>query len=169
MHLSHGSLCAWLVVLSLGALGVLVSSYCCSSYGVKNPFKPFSPFYLFHWGPCALSNDCLYSSTSVFVRHRQNLSGESYIRLLSARTCWHPQLCLGLVTVYGMDPQVGQCLDGFSFSLCSTICLCISSRGILFPLLRRTLVFLLLEHHVVCEFYLSTFFNVWYKYFYRFM
>ena len=27
-----------------------------------------------------------------------------------------------------MDPQVGQPLDGLSFSLCSTFCLCISFR-----------------------------------------
>ena len=40
-----------------------------------------------------------------------------YIRLLSASTCWHPQECLGL------DPQVGQSLDGLSFSLYSTLCL----------------------------------------------
>jgi hypothetical protein len=41
-------------------------------------------------------------------------SGDSYNRLLSASTCWHPQKCLGLVSVYRM----GQSLDG----LCSTLC-----------------------------------------------
>ena len=30
--------------------------------------------------------------------------------------------CLGLVSVYGMDLQVGQSLDGLSFSLCSSFC-----------------------------------------------
>ena len=34
----------WLVIQSLGALGVLVSSYCCSSYGADNPFSSLSPF-----------------------------------------------------------------------------------------------------------------------------
>jgi hypothetical protein len=33
-----------LVVKFQGALGVLVSSYCCSSYGAANPFNFFSPF-----------------------------------------------------------------------------------------------------------------------------
>ena len=33
----------------------------------------------------------------------------------------------GLVTMYGMDPQVGQPLDGFSFSPCSALCLGICS------------------------------------------
>ena len=43
-----------------------------------------------------------------------------------------------LVTVYRMDPQVGQSLDGLSFSFWFKLCLCISSMGILIPLLRRT-------------------------------
>ena len=51
------------------------------------------------------------------------LSGDSFIRLLSASTCWHPQQCLGLVIVNGMDPQVSQSLDGHFFSLYSTLCL----------------------------------------------
>ena len=34
----------WLVVSSLGALEVLVSLYCCSSYGVTNLFSSLGPF-----------------------------------------------------------------------------------------------------------------------------
>jgi hypothetical protein len=34
----------WLVVYSQGALGVLVSSYCCSSYGAANPFSSLGTF-----------------------------------------------------------------------------------------------------------------------------
>jgi hypothetical protein len=43
---SHGSLHVyfWLVVYSLGALGVLVGSYCCPSYGAANPFSSFGSF-----------------------------------------------------------------------------------------------------------------------------
>jgi hypothetical protein len=43
---SHGcSMCIlWLVVSFLGALKDLVGWYCCSSYGVANPFGFFSPF-----------------------------------------------------------------------------------------------------------------------------
>jgi hypothetical protein len=33
------------------------------------------------------------------------------------------------MTVYGMDPQVEQYLDGYSFSLCSTFYLCNSFHG----------------------------------------
>ena len=74
------------------------------------------------------SHGWMWESTSVFVRHWQSLSGDRYIRLLSAST-WHPQKCLGLVILYGMDPQVGQYLDGLSFSPCSTLCLCNSFHG----------------------------------------
>ena len=97
-----------------------------------------------------------HKNTSLFVSHWQILSGGSFIRLLSASTCWHPQKSLGLVTVYGMDPQVGQSLDRLSFSLCSTLCLCISSHRYFLPPLKKdqsihTLVFLLLRLHMVCE------------------
>ena len=34
----------WLVVYTLGALGVLVSSYCSSSYGAANPFSSLDTF-----------------------------------------------------------------------------------------------------------------------------
>ena len=41
-------------------------------------------------------------------QHWHSLSRDNYIRLLSTRTCYHPQYYLSLVTVFGMDPQVGQ-------------------------------------------------------------
>jgi hypothetical protein len=61
-------------------------------------------------------------------------------------------------TVYGMDPQVGQFLNSLSFSLCSTHCLHIWSHEYFIPHSKKdrhthTLVFLLLELHVVCELY----------------
>jgi hypothetical protein len=57
----------------------------------------------------------LLRRTKVFVRHWQSLSGDTYIRYLSASSCWHPQQCLILVVVYGMDLEVGQSLDGHTF------------------------------------------------------
>jgi hypothetical protein len=42
---SHGSLHVYsLVGSSLGALEILVSSYCCSSYGAANTFSSLDPF-----------------------------------------------------------------------------------------------------------------------------
>ena len=54
---------------------------------------------------------------------------DSYIRLLSSGYGWH----LGMVVVYVIDPQVGQSLDGHSFSLCSELCLCNSFHGCFVP------------------------------------
>jgi hypothetical protein len=87
------------------------------------------------------------------VRHWQSPSGDSYIRLLSASCCCHLQQCLGLVVVYGMDPQVEQSLDGQFFSHCSELCLCNFFHGYFLPPSKKdrsihTLVFLLLEFHV---------------------
>jgi hypothetical protein len=59
-----------------------------------------------------------------------------------------------------MDPQVGQSLNGLSSSLCSTLCLCISSHEYFVPFSKKdrsihSLVFLLLELYVVCVLYLG--------------
>jgi hypothetical protein len=86
----------------------------------------------------------------------QSLTGHSCIRLLSAYTSWHPQKCLHLVTVYGIDRQVGQSLDG----LCSTLCFHISSGGYFVPHSKKdqsilTLVCILLEIHMICELYFA--------------
>jgi hypothetical protein len=54
--------------------------------------------------------------------------------------------------VYGIDLHVGQSLDGFSFSLCSHEYFVPPSKK---DQRTHTLVFLLLEVHVVCELYLG--------------
>ena len=60
------------------------------------------------------------------------------------------------MVVYGIDPQVGQYLDGIRFKLC----LCNSSHEYFVPHSKKdqsihTLIFLLLEFHVFCELYLG--------------
>ena len=75
-------------------------------------------------------------------------------------SCWHPQECLGLVVVYGMDRQVGQFMDGHSFSLYFMLCLCNSFHGYFDPHSKKeriihTLIFLLLEFQVFCKLYLG--------------
>ena len=64
------------------------------------------------------------------------------------------------MTVHGVDPQVGQSLDGLSFSRYSIVGLCICSREYFVSLSKKnqstqTLIFLLFELHVVCELYLG--------------
>jgi hypothetical protein len=79
----------WLVVLSLGALESLAGCYC-STYGAANPFSFFNPFSKSYVADPVLS-PTIWASASVFVRLWQSLSGDSYIRILSACTSWHPQ------------------------------------------------------------------------------
>jgi hypothetical protein len=47
------------------------------------------------------------------------------------------QKCLGLVIVYGMDPQVGQSLDGHFFSLYFKLCLCNSLHEYFVPCYKK--------------------------------
>ena len=70
------------------------------------------------------------------------------------------QYCLHLVADYGMDPQVGQSLDGPSFCLSSKLCLCNSFHGYFVPYSKElwsihVLVFLLLDFLVFCKLYLG--------------
>jgi hypothetical protein len=58
------------------------------------------------------------------------------------------------------DESPGRIVSGWSFSLCSAFVSIFPPMSILFPFLRKTksthtLVFLLLELHVVCELYLG--------------
>ena len=69
------------------------------------------------------------------------------------------QWCLRFVTVYGMDLQVRQSLDGLSFILSATLSLYISSHEYFAPPSKKdqsihNLVYLL-QRHVVCELYLG--------------
>jgi hypothetical protein len=51
---------------------------------VLSPVHSLGSLYFFPWM-------AVKASTSVFVRHWQSFSGDSYIRLLSASSCWHLQ------------------------------------------------------------------------------
>jgi hypothetical protein len=51
---------------------------------------------------------CIANSFSSFSPFSNSfISGDGYIRLLSANTSWHSQWCLGLVSYMGWIPQVG--------------------------------------------------------------
>jgi hypothetical protein len=92
-------MCSWsleslLVYSSVGGLvpgssGVLVGSYCCSSYGAANPFSYLGTFSSSFTGDPVLSPMDEYQHPLLFVSHWQSPSEDSYIRLLSASTCWH--------------------------------------------------------------------------------
>jgi hypothetical protein len=147
--------------LETQALGVLVSSYCCSTYRVVDPFSSLGTFSSFSIGgpvfhPIA---DCEHP-LAVFARHVHSLTRDSYIRVLSAKSCWCMQWCQLLEADYGMDPWVRQSLDGPSFRHSSKLCLCNSFHGCFVPNSKRgqsdhTLVFILLEFHVFYNLYLG--------------
>jgi hypothetical protein len=68
-------------------------------------------------------------------------------------------VCNGLEADYGMDLWVWQSLDGPSFHLSSKLCLCNSFHGYFVPKSKKgqsihTLVFVLLEFHVLHKLYL---------------
>jgi hypothetical protein len=132
----------WFVVYSLGALRVLVGSYCCSSYGAANPFSSFGFSLVLPLGTLC-SIHCLAVSFHLCIC--QALAEPLRRQLYQAPVSKHllaSSIVSGVETVHGMDPQVGQPLYGLSFSLCFTLCLCISFHWYFeppHPLLRRTL------------------------------
>ena len=69
------------------ALGVLVSSYCCSSYRVADPFSPLDTFSSsFIVGPVIHPIvDCEHPL--VFARPWPSLTSDSYITFLATKAC----------------------------------------------------------------------------------
>jgi hypothetical protein len=126
---SHGSLHVNSLVGGLvpGSFrrGSLVGWYCCSSFGVANAYT-VSPFSL-HWGHRSHFDGWLQASTSVSVRLWQPLRRQPYQASVSKDF-----LASATVGIWWLHmewiPQVGQSLDGVSFSLCSTFCPHISFR-----------------------------------------
>ena len=118
------SVCYWLVHIVV------------PSMGLQTPSAPCILFLLLHWGPCTSSNGWLWASTSVLVRNWQSPSGDTYISLQSASSCWHLQYCLALVIIYGMDPRWGSLWMAMPSVPALNFVSVTPSMGILFPLLR---------------------------------
>jgi hypothetical protein len=140
--------------------GVLVSSYCCFSYGAANPFTSLGPFFSsFIEDPVLCPMDgcehpLLYLPGTGRASPETAVSGSCQQNLVGIHNSdWVWWLYMEWI------PQVGHSLDGPSFSLCSTLCLCIFFHGYFIPPSKygsiHTLVFLLLEFHVFCKLYLG--------------
>jgi hypothetical protein len=135
------------------ALGVLVSSYCCSSYEAANPAA--------HWvlSLATTLGDLLLNPTVGFEDPLLYLTSTGEDSQETAITGLCQQVLVGIhksVWVWwlyvGWFPRWG--------SLCSILCFCISSCGYFVPLSKKdssihALVLLLLKFHVVCELYLG--------------
>ena len=145
--------------LETRALGVLVSSYCCSTYRVADPFSSLSTFSsssiggpVFH--PMADCEHPLLCLPGTSIASQTQLYQGPFSKILLVM-----QWCLCLEADYGMDSQVQQSLDGPSFHHSSKLCLCSSFHGCFVPSSKKgqsvhTLVFVLLEFHVFCKLYL---------------
>jgi hypothetical protein len=117
----------------------LASSYRCYFYGASVPFSSLGTSLAPSLGTlCSVQ----WMTVSIHFCICQELAEPCRRQLYQApisRLLLASAYCLGLMVVYGVDPQMGQSLDCHSFRLCSELCLC-TSMGILFPILRRNKV-----------------------------
>jgi hypothetical protein len=147
--------------LETRAQGLLVSTYCYSSYRVADPFSSLGTFSSsFIGGPVFNPiDDCehllLYLPGIGIASQEAIIWGSCHQKL--AGIC--NSICVWWLII-GMDCRVGQSLDGPSFPLSSKLCLCNSFHGYFVPHSKEkgsihTLVFLLLEFQVFCKLYLE--------------
>jgi hypothetical protein len=119
----------WLVFWSLGAMGLLVGSYCYSSYGAANPLSSFSPSPNSSIGIPLLNPmvDCehphLFWSGTDRAFQGTSIPG----------SCQEALLGISIVSGFGgciWDGSLGGAvsLGSLSFSLYATRCHCISFR-----------------------------------------
>ena len=140
------------------ALGLLVSSYCYSSYGAANPFSSLGTFSSSFIGDLVLH----LMDDSIHFCISQALAEPLWRQLYQS-----PVSKLLLASEIGSrfggclwdGPQVGQFLDDHAFSLCPKLCVCNSFPEYFGPLSKKersmhTLVFLF-EFHVFCKLYLG--------------
>ena len=124
----------------MGVLGVLVSSYWYFSYGAVSCFTSFSPFPSSSFGYHVLRPVVGWASTSVFFRHWQSFSGESYIRQALVgipNNVWVWWLYVGWIPRWGSPWMVFPSVSVSHFvSVSPPMC-------ILFMLLRRTRISIL--------------------------
>ena len=88
---NDGQLCHLLLRMQLEtrAQGLLVILYCCSSYRVTDPFSSLGTFSSSSMGGPVFHpiDDCEHP----LLLHWHSLTRDSFIRVLSAKSCWHMQ------------------------------------------------------------------------------
>jgi hypothetical protein len=86
--------------LEIQALGILVSSYCCSSYRVAKPFSSLGTFSSSSIGGPVFHSIADCEHPLLYLPDTGKASQEeSCIRVLSAKSFWHIQQYLALVVV----------------------------------------------------------------------
>jgi hypothetical protein len=131
----------WLVVYSQGALGLLVSSYCCSSYGASNPFSYLGTFSSSSIGDPVLSpmhgceHPLLYLSGTSRASQETAISGSSQQALLGIyNSVWVWWLYMGWILRWGSHWMVIPSVSALHFVSVTP------SMDILIPFLRRSKV-----------------------------
>jgi hypothetical protein len=122
--------------LETRALGVLISSYCCSSYRVADPFSFLGTFSSSSTGGPVFHSidDCehpLLCLPGTDIASQETVISGSLQHNL-ADIC--NSVCIWWLIM--VDLQVGQSLDGPSFHLSSRLCLCNSFHGYFVPYSR---------------------------------
>jgi hypothetical protein len=105
--------------------------------GLQTLSAPWVYLWLHHWEPCAPSNGWQWTSTSVFARHWQSLTGDSYIRLLSVGSCRYLPSDWVWVLLMGWIPGWDRLWMVLPSVLAPNFVSVTPSKGILFPILRR--------------------------------
>jgi hypothetical protein len=105
----------------------LASLHCYSPHGASIPLSSFSPFSNFSIRDSMLSPKVGRKHPPLYLSGFSRASQETTISDSCQQALPSILNSPGLATVYGIDPQMEKSLDCLSFSLCSTLCLQISS------------------------------------------
>ena len=154
------SLCTpWLVIWSLEALGYWLVCIVVPPMGLQNPLTPL----VLSLVPLRTLCSVKWLADSIHLCICQTLVESLRRQLYQASVSKH-LLASTIMSGFGDciwdESQVGQSLDGHLFSLCSTVCLCNFYHGYFVPPSKKdrsihTLVFVLLEFHMFCDFILG--------------
>ena len=158
----------WLVVYSLGALRVLVSSYCCCSYRAANPFSFLGTFSSSFIGDPVISpmDDCehplVYLPSTGRASQETAISGSCQQNLVGiCISVWVWWLFMGWIPRWGSFWMVMPSVSAPNFVSVTP------SMGIFFPLVRRILRFwanihLSVSAYHVCSFVIRLPYSRWY-------
>ena len=146
------------IQLETRAPGVLVSSYCCSTYRVADPFSSLGTFSSSSIGgpvihPIADCEHPLLCLLGCGIVSQETATSGSFQQNLAS-------VCNGVIIwKLIMDPRIWQSLDGPSFRHSSKLCLCNSIHWCFVPNSKKgqsvhTLVLVLLEFHAFSKLYL---------------
>ena len=133
-----------------GALGILVSSHFCSSNGAINPFSSLDSF------SSSFIGYSMFSPIDDLKHLLWYLSGKNRASQEKAISGSYQKALVGIhnsvgevMTVNGIDPQMGQTLDGHFFSLYSTLWCCKFFQGCFVPTSKR--VQSIQTHYLPCS------------------